>query len=113
MRPDAQTPGAPLLRWATAKLGASGWGNPMQHATIEAGTSVSSDHMGHMAHAGQTPSTVKPRASPSGPQTDLPYTCPMHPQVRQMGPGNCPICGQFLMGPFELGDAIHQLTDDA
>ncbi|WP_239507917.1 heavy metal-binding domain-containing protein, partial [Proteus mirabilis] len=21
------------------------------------------------------------------------YTCPMHPQIRQSGPGNCPICG--------------------
>jgi len=24
------------------------------------------------------------------------YTCPMHPQVRQVGPGNCPICGMTL-----------------
>lgn len=24
------------------------------------------------------------------------YTCPMHPQVRQMGPGSCPICGMAL-----------------
>jgi Cu+-exporting ATPase len=24
------------------------------------------------------------------------YTCPMHPEVRQMGPGNCPICGMAL-----------------
>jgi len=24
------------------------------------------------------------------------YTCPMHPQVRQEGPGNCPICGMAL-----------------
>ncbi|OJG00276.1 copper-transporting P-type ATPase [Pararhizobium antarcticum] len=24
------------------------------------------------------------------------YTCPMHPQVRQTGPGNCPICGMAL-----------------
>ncbi|RVP99639.1 copper-transporting P-type ATPase [Sinorhizobium meliloti] len=24
------------------------------------------------------------------------YTCPMHPQVRQIGPGNCPICGMVL-----------------
>jgi Cu+-exporting ATPase len=24
------------------------------------------------------------------------YTCPMHPQVRQIGPGNCPICGMAL-----------------
>src|SRR6516165_7587394 len=24
------------------------------------------------------------------------YTCPMHPQIRQIGPGNCPICGMAL-----------------
>ncbi|MBC7312916.1 MAG: haloacid dehalogenase, partial [Rhizobium sp.] len=24
------------------------------------------------------------------------YTCPMHPQIRQNGPGNCPICGMTL-----------------
>lgn len=24
------------------------------------------------------------------------YSCPMHPQVRQDGPGNCPICGMKL-----------------
>src|SRR5678815_4923113 len=24
------------------------------------------------------------------------YTCPMHPQVRQAGPGSCPICGMAL-----------------
>jgi P-type Cu+ transporter len=24
------------------------------------------------------------------------YTCPMHPQVRRKGPGNCPICGMAL-----------------
>lgn len=24
------------------------------------------------------------------------YTCPMHPEVRQKGPGNCPICGMAL-----------------
>ena len=24
------------------------------------------------------------------------YTCPMHPQVRQTGPGSCPICGMGL-----------------
>src|ERR1700687_1667430 len=24
------------------------------------------------------------------------YTCPMHPQIRQSGPGNCPISGMTL-----------------
>ena len=27
---------------------------------------------------------------------DVIYTCPMHPEVRQIGPGNCPICGMAL-----------------
>lgn len=25
------------------------------------------------------------------------YTCPMHPQIRQIGPGDCPICGMSLV----------------
>jgi hypothetical protein len=25
------------------------------------------------------------------------YTCPMHPDVRQPGPGNCPACGMALL----------------
>ena len=28
--------------------------------------------------------------------TGVEYTCPMHPQIRQMGPGHCPICGMAL-----------------
>ena len=31
------------------------------------------------------------------------YTCPMHPEVRQKGPGSCPICGMAL----EPVDAAH------
>jgi Cu+-exporting ATPase len=30
------------------------------------------------------------------------YTCPMHPEVRQVGPGSCPICGMALE-PAEVG----------
>src|SRR6267142_3095149 len=33
-------------------------------------------------------------ASASDP--DAIYTCPMHPEVRQQGPGACPICGMAL-----------------
>lgn len=32
---------------------------------------------------------------------DTEYTCPMHPQIRQRGPGNCPICGMALE-PVEI-----------
>lgn len=28
--------------------------------------------------------------------TNAIYTCPMHPEIRQKGPGNCPICGMAL-----------------
>src|SRR5438477_5807043 len=24
------------------------------------------------------------------------YTCPMHPEIRKLGPGSCPICGMAL-----------------
>src|SRR5580704_4311233 len=27
---------------------------------------------------------------------DVEYTCPMHPEVRQIGPGSCPKCGMAL-----------------
>lgn len=27
---------------------------------------------------------------------DAIFTCPMHPEIRQVGPGNCPICGMAL-----------------
>lgn len=27
---------------------------------------------------------------------DVEYTCPMHPQIKQMGPGSCPLCGMAL-----------------
>jgi Cu+-exporting ATPase len=30
------------------------------------------------------------------PDPDAEYTCPMHPEVRQRGPGTCPICGMAL-----------------
>ena len=36
--------------------------------------------------------TVAPEPAMAG----VIYTCPMHPQIRQAGPGNCPICGMAL-----------------
>ena len=50
-------------------------------------------HSGHASH--QAPSQARSTVTvPSGEQVE--YTCPMHPQIRQMGPGHCPICGMAL-----------------
>jgi P-type Cu+ transporter len=37
----------------------------------------------------------KPKAAAPAPEGAI-YTCPMHPEIRQNGPGNCPICGMAL-----------------
>ncbi|MFO1088146.1 MAG: heavy metal translocating P-type ATPase [Hyphomicrobiales bacterium] len=33
------------------------------------------------------------------------YTCPMHPEIRQVGPGSCPICGMALEPLLVTADA--------
>lgn len=62
------------------------------------------DHAGH-AHAGHAP-----RASSQAPPTPgageaVEYTCPMHPEIRQDGPGACPICGMALEPVVVTADA--------
>ena len=48
---------------------------------------------GH-AHGHHAPATGN--APLKGDQSQVEYTCPMHAQVRQLGPGSCPICGMAL-----------------
>ena len=60
----------------------------------------------HVSHEPATPprsdATSAPHSMATSPQTSARgargamYTCPMHPQIRQPGPGNCPICGMSL-----------------
>jgi len=33
------------------------------------------------------------------------YTCPMHPEIRQVGPGSCPICGMALEPEIASADS--------
>jgi Cu+-exporting ATPase len=52
-----------------------------------------------------------PRPEPAAPGTI--FTCPMHPQIRQVGPGSCPICGMALE-PAEVSledGPNHELAD--
>jgi Cu+-exporting ATPase len=52
-----------------------------------------SSHGAHAAAGG---------SAPAAPGAE--YTCPMHPQIRQKGPGNCPICGMALEPVVATGD---------
>ena len=51
------------------------------------------DH-GHRHHNEKKPD-AQVSVGPAG-QESVIYTCPMHPQIRQLGPGTCPICGMTL-----------------
>ena len=46
-------------------------------------------HVHH--HAAKAPAASVDAAAPGAI-----YTCPMHPEIRQVGPGSCPICGMAL-----------------
>ena len=41
------------------------------------------------------------------------FTCPMHPEIRQIGPGSCPICGMALEPTVVTADSgpNHELID--
>jgi Cu+-exporting ATPase len=85
----------------------------------------SADHDGQAFHFCSTGCQVKFVADPekylaSEPVTPAPgehksivYTCPMHPQIRQEGPGNCPICGMTLEPLTVTAEAQpnHELID--
>ena len=56
----------------------------------------------HSAHHQATPPAPAPAETPPG----TIYTCPMHPEIRQDHPGNCPKCGMTLepLIPLEAED---------
>ncbi|MGZ9053274.1 MAG: heavy metal-binding domain-containing protein, partial [Rhodoplanes sp.] len=81
--------------------------DPVCGMTVDPATSKHRfDHHGetfHFCSAGcRTKFAADPKAWLGGikPEAEAPegaiYTCPMHPQIRQVGPGSCPICGMAL-----------------
>ncbi len=56
--------------------------------------SQESHHGGHCSHHKHQPAEAP--ATAASEKVGVIYTCPMHPQVRQKQPGNCPICGMAL-----------------
>jgi Cu+-exporting ATPase len=63
-----------------------------KHYLAAAGQTSQSDH----PHLSTTARHEAPRAHQGDGPSGAIYTCPMHPEVRQSGPGHCPKCGMAL-----------------
>ncbi len=82
--------------------------DPICGMKVEAAPDRTIDHGGTTYHFCSAKCMEKFRADPqqyvkaSAPEPTQPlpegtiYTCPMHPEIRQTTPGNCPICGMTL-----------------
>jgi Cu+-exporting ATPase len=81
--------------------------DPVCGMTVDPATPLRMDHGGTTYYFCAPSCLAKFRANPDAfltrspaeaPATDADavYTCPMHPEVRQKGPGACPICGMAL-----------------
>ena len=83
--------------------------DPVCGMSVDAATSSHRfEHAGTTFHFCSAGCRTKFAADPAkylAPKTpakrDGTYTCPMHPEIRQQGPGNCPICGMALE-PLEV-----------
>ena len=82
--------------------------DPVCGMTVDPATSKHRlDHRGETFHFCSAGCRTKFAADPAkyltkdkAPEPEMPagtiYTCPMHPEIRQVGPGSCPICGMAL-----------------
>ncbi len=70
------------------------------HKAEHAGRSYAFCSAGCRSKFMANPSQYQQADQTAGPVEQAPsgtiYTCPMHPQIRQIGPGTCPICGMAL-----------------
>lgn len=96
--------------------------NRSPHMAVHEGTSVYfcsvSCRTKFLADPAKYSLSAKATGQPSAPATKpvapgAIYTCPMHPQIRQEGPGSCPICGMSLEPetPTLVSDENPELKD--
>jgi Cu+-exporting ATPase len=72
----------------TAKHRADHGGRPYYFCCNGCRTKFEADPAKYLAKADAPPPAPVPEGTI--------YTCPMHPEIRQVGPGSCPICGMAL-----------------
>jgi len=100
--------------------------DPVCGMTVDPSTAKhKTEHAGHAYYFCSTGCRTKFEATPERYLTPAPakpappvaegtvFTCPMHPEVRQVGPGSCPICGMALEPEIVTADSgpNHELLD--
>jgi Cu+-exporting ATPase len=79
--------------------------NPAQYLARDASPSAPHAHEHARAHG-----PTSPTARPAHPAASDEFTCPMHPEVRQNGPGDCPDCGMALERTMPLAPTRTRYT---
>jgi P-type Cu+ transporter len=99
---------APAQKAATQHTPAGSSIDPVCGMTVDpATTKHKADHKGHAYYFCSAGCKTKFQANPAKyleadkaavepVMAGVIYTCPMHPEIRQVGPGSCPICGMAL-----------------
>ncbi len=91
--PDSRRPGALIMALDLTSKGGDAQGGCCAHGHHAAAV----HHAGKAKHAQPAKEGVR-------------YTCPMHPEIVQIGPGSCPKCGMTLV-PMEGGVDDSELRD--
>jgi hypothetical protein len=95
-----RAPASPEAEEAPARPVATSLANDPLSEPGAAHSGESHDHQdhgapGHQHHHGMNHAGSAPVAEAGAPAAV--YTCPMHPEVQQAGPGECPKCGMRLV----------------
>lgn len=94
------------FRFCSAKCLSKFAAEPARYAALASGSGAGHPRHAHHQSAPRQDSPTAATVSEAGPEGAV-YTCPMHPEIRQAGPGICPKCG------MTLEPIIPELDDDA
>jgi len=98
-----------MVNPATAKHRAEHQGKPYFFCSAKCHDRFVAEPLKYTSPQSQSPDAGPPQPTKEG----AVYTCPMHPQIRQPGPGSCPICGMALelASASATAEPNHELAD--
>ena len=91
---DLRDPVCGMAVTSSSKFGESYQGQTYQFCSLKCQEKFRADPERYSGNVSSAESRVT--TPESAVQTGTEFTCPMHPEIRQPGPGNCPKCGMTL-----------------